>query len=280
MGANQSTESTTWTPGEFFNPSGNEENQPFALVILNQEITNLKLFETLYKNSKVVICADGGANRLYDAYTTDEDRISHAPACITGDLDSLRPDVHSYYSNLGVEIQKVTDQNTTDFGKCLSWISEQAQNSPPILTLPDDDASSSSPENSSEVKIFGMQPEITVLALGGFGGRVDHSFHSINTLYTTAHTHTVYLISSENITFLLPAGNNTIYTPHSIFGPTCGIIPVGHGTTMTTSGLKWDLHGQESRFGGLVSTSNHLKDDVVRVHLAHAPAVFTLEIRS
>jgi len=93
------------------------------------------------------------------------------------------------------------------------------------------------------------------------------------------NTHTIYLISSENVTFLLPVGNNTIYTPHAVFGPTCGILPVGHGSVMTTSGLEWDLHEQESKFGGLVSTSNHLKSEVIRVRLENAPAVFTLELR-
>ena len=73
----------------------------------------------------------------------------------------------------------MADQDSTDFGKCLSWISEQAKDFPPILTLPEDDGVV---ERGGEVKISGMQPEITVLALGGFGGRVDHSFHSV--LYT------------------------------------------------------------------------------------------------
>ncbi|CUS10247.1 unnamed protein product [Tuber aestivum] len=280
MGAEQSTETTIWTPGDFLDPSGDEDSQPFALLILNQDITNLKLFETLYKNSKLVICADGGANRLYDAYTTEEDRFSHAPTCIAGDFDSLRPEVQSYYSALGVEILKVADQDSTDFEKCLSWISEQAKDFPPILNLPEGYGTvEEEVESGSEVRISGMQPEITVLALGGFGGRVDHSFHSINILYTTMHTHTVYLISPENITFLLPVGYNTIHTPHSVFGPTCGILPVGRASVLTTSGLVWDLHGQESKFGGLVSTSNHLKSEVIHVHLEDAPVVFTLELR-
>ncbi|CAZ79964.1 unnamed protein product [Tuber melanosporum] len=282
MGAEQSTEATIWMPGDFFDSSGDEgeDNQSFALIILNQEITNLKLFETLYKNSKLVICADGGANRLYDAYTTEEDRFSHAPACIAGDLDSLRPDVQSYYSTLGVEILKVVDQDLTDFEKCLSWISEQSKGFPPILTPPGDYRTvEEEMESGNEVKISGMQPEITVLALGGFGGRVDHSFHSINILYRTAYTHSIYLISSENITFLLPVGDNTIFTPHSVFGPTCGILPVGYGSVMTTSGLVWDLQRQESKFGGLVSTSNRLESEVIHLHLEGAPAVFTLELR-
>jgi len=51
MGADQSIETTTWTPGDFLDPSGDEDNQHLVLMILNLEITNLKLFETLYKNS-------------------------------------------------------------------------------------------------------------------------------------------------------------------------------------------------------------------------------------
>ena len=88
--------------------------------------------------------------------------------------------MQSYYSTLGVEILKVADQDSTDFGKCLSWISEQAKDFPPILALPEDDGVlERKVESGNEVKISGIQPEITVLALGGFGGRVDHSFHSV-----------------------------------------------------------------------------------------------------
>lgn len=51
---------------------------------------------------------------------------------------------------------------------------------PPILPLPEEDGMvEGEVESGNEVKISGMQPEITVLALGGFGGRVDHSFHSV-----------------------------------------------------------------------------------------------------
>jgi thiamine pyrophosphokinase len=103
--------------------------------------------------------------------------------------------------------------------------------------------------------------------------------YQINVLHSTTNsTYSIFLLSTENLTFLLKPGHSTIRTPQTIFGPTCGLLPVGQPATVTTSGLEWNLTEQETKFGGLVSTSNHLKSDVVEVHTT-APLVFTLEIR-
>jgi len=38
------------------------------LLILNQPIASLEVFERLWRHTRFRICADGGANRLYDMF--------------------------------------------------------------------------------------------------------------------------------------------------------------------------------------------------------------------
>lgn len=68
-----------------------------------------------------IICADGGANRLYDAFP---DKLSNfLPAVVAGDLDSIRPDVQQHFQKAGSEIvDQSQDQDTTDLQKCLGEI--------------------------------------------------------------------------------------------------------------------------------------------------------------
>jgi hypothetical protein len=92
----------------------------------------------LWGASAYRVCADGGANRLYDATVAvlrgggeddgeeaaaEEDSYYDAnhhrdfdflPDLITGDLDSLRPDVRRYYESRGVPILRVEDQDYHD----------------------------------------------------------------------------------------------------------------------------------------------------------------------
>ena len=78
----------------------------------------------LWKKSTYRVCADGGANRLYEATVVEEDGegVNDSTRCcddflpnlITGDLDSLYPHVHEYYKSKGVEIVRVEDQDFHD----------------------------------------------------------------------------------------------------------------------------------------------------------------------
>ncbi len=55
------------------------------------------------------VCADGGANRLYDELpsmlpngicdSSEEARKAHLPDVIMGDMDSVRPDVQEFYTS-------------------------------------------------------------------------------------------------------------------------------------------------------------------------------------
>ncbi len=84
------------------------------------------------------ICADGGANRLYDEVPqllcsasdekTNQIRQQYLPQSIQGDLDSLRKEVKTFYAGNGVEITDLaSDQDSTDLQKCLRAVEKAAE---------------------------------------------------------------------------------------------------------------------------------------------------------
>ena len=101
------------------------------------------LLHSLWKNASVKICADGGANHLFNLslpstqYTEFNASQSNAsqytaasqshdscgsfiPDLIMGDLDSLDENVQNYYRTKNVEIVQDLNQDTTDFQKCMN----------------------------------------------------------------------------------------------------------------------------------------------------------------
>ncbi|KAI5792312.1 thiamine pyrophosphokinase [Pyronema domesticum] len=277
-GTTKKSDGTHWDPYSYFSPSINFPQDgpgPFALLILNQPIFNKSIFLNLWRKATLRVCADGGANRLFEALTPSE-RGLYLPTAIIGDLDSLRPSVRSFYSSHSVQINQDDDQNSTDFGKCMTFIS---LHDPSVCTESrrlSFRASIKPKKNADRTK------KLAVVALGGFGGRMDQSFHSIHALYTSQQgegiPRQVYLFSSESIAFLLRPGRNLLKTPRDHLGPSCGIIPVGGPAVVTTKGLEWNLEGQETRFGGLVSTSNHTVEDEVMVETTEQ-VLWTVEFR-
>ncbi|KAI7862515.1 thiamine pyrophosphokinase 1-like protein [Spinellus fusiger] len=196
------------------------------------------------------LCADGGANRLYDVLKTPEQRKQHLPDEIIGDLDSLRSEVKEYYLSVGVKVTRVRDQDSTDFMKCV-FLVEKSQRS------------------------------LDLVVLSGLGGRFDQTMATINMLYyikNKLQCQTV-LVSDENITILLDQGTHTIQCSDLEAGPTCGLIPVGAPATITTEGLQWNLENRLSVFGGMVSSSNAIVRPTVTVH-TDAPIVWTVEIKN
>jgi thiamine pyrophosphokinase len=64
------SETSNFEPAKFLAETGPPEHfrAPPDLLILNQPITNFTAFSRLWKNTGYRICADGGANRLFDMF--------------------------------------------------------------------------------------------------------------------------------------------------------------------------------------------------------------------
>lgn len=216
------------------------------------------------------VCADGGANRLYDA-TVDMANTCRiiVPTVIRGDLDSLRDEVKGHYQAKGSTIEQDPDQETNDLDKSLAVVLR-------------DWVKSDEPHR--------------VCIYGAFGGRFDQGMGCIQALYKwgEAFSNRLFLFDDHTYAILLPqVVRNEIRIPfygddpaneHDKTlvgeGPTCGLIPIGcRCEFVKTTGLKWNLDGASLEFGGLVSTSNRVMDDVVVVQSSH-PIIFTAEVSS
>jgi thiamine pyrophosphokinase len=206
---------------------------------------------------------------------------------VAGDFDSIRPAVREFYKSQRTVVEHDSDQDSTDFMKCVKFAKQH------------------------------LAPEFDLIVMGGLGGRVDQSFHSLHHLFlsafpaqlgaaaaaaaataeevesasplgpvpdgrldTTRVDTQVYLVSSESVTFLIPEGGAArVRTPCAYLGPTCGLIPLAGPTRITTHGLEWDVSDWSTSFGSRVSTSNHLLRDFTEIETVGNPILFTLELR-
>ncbi|KAA8646959.1 hypothetical protein EYZ11_013344 [Aspergillus tanneri] len=272
-----------WDPTQYFR--ADDPPTPFALVILNQPI-NEKAFSVLREHSCITICADGGANRYYEMMRRHGRESLDLPSLIIGDLDSIHPEIRTHYDNLGVPVIEDPDQYSTDFTKCLTYLHSHAHE---IV------AKKSGSRRPSQ------QP-LNIIILGGLGGRVDQAFSQIHHLYmmtqqqqqesSSALVGHLYLVSEESITFILRSGKNIIRTPgtnrpgSTVVGTeshfleeNVGIIPLSGPASITTAGFEWDVADWSTEIGGQISTSNHIRADVVEV-ASRTPVLFTLELAS
>ncbi|KAF9186670.1 hypothetical protein BGZ50_002382 [Haplosporangium sp. Z 11] len=255
----------------------------FALIILNQPIRiRRQLFDNVWQNAKYRFCADGGANRLYDLLDTDEERTKYLPDYIRGDLDSLRDPVKDYYLAKGVPVERVSDQDSTDFMKCVELVRDRdpQPGSSALVSSPDLSDSSVPNGEDQETERGNCGRKLAIVALGGIGGRFDQSMSSIHYLYILNRERQAVLVSNESIVVVLADGTHEITCNLEIEGPSCGVIPVGSSeATLTLTGLKWDVENWKTSFGGQISTSNVLIGSKVIVQ-TDAPVVWTTELMS
>ncbi|KAJ9121988.1 hypothetical protein QFC24_004571 [Naganishia onofrii] len=342
------------------------ECNPFALIILNQPVTRPDILQRLWHTAGVKICADGGGNRVHDTFQsfrvapeeeTRDVRESFLPDIIKGDLDSLRPDVQSYYASKGVRIIKDGDEYSTDLQKCIQHVEEMEQAYSaagekmwiPIVILGGlsgrlDQTTSvlsllhklrkrteQSSKNGSSMDSRGRQtsPPTSQTTLvsstySAINASHDRSIPGSVTLPTGEELYISYaddgesleaagrrvargvgkrdikVINDDCIAWALDSGTHEITIDHSLFGQTCGVLPLGvEESRVQTAGLKWDFGKLNIRtrlsssvaevitaldwltsFNTQISTSNHLLPENPSVTVTTTRPVFwTMEIR-
>ena len=247
-----------------------------TLILLNQPIEKEAVLRLIAKSS-LIICADGGANQLYDCLQEDE-RLLYLPNAVVGDLDSVRVEVKDFYLSNGVHVEKVFDQNHTDLEKCIRYVTSHQK--------------IHKPENLIQMYKLGRKGRVyryapnKILAYPAFGGRMDHTLSALHALAQyrsempecAIHTEVV-LLSNESLMLLLEIGETKLYLSESFeLKAGCGLIPLGtNEVSLCTTGLKWNLgiYNQESNsvhrkmdtlaFGHFISTSNETTKRYIRV---------------
>jgi thiamine pyrophosphokinase len=251
------------------------------LVILNRPLANVEALATIWENTVYRVCADGGANRLYDVLSSEIDSKSSTfvsagnfncplpaaslneiqlPDMIVGDLDSLRDDVKAFYLGSGhTGILEDGDKYSTDFGKSIKLLASQTAE-----------------------KDTGND----VLILGSLSGRVDQGLGILHELYREAKSHPewqLWLISEASISFLLRPGSTRIEglkavgdNEEPVFTPNVGVLPIFGPARISTHGLEWDVIDWATEMGKNVSTSNHVVESEIQIQ-TDAWVLFTVE---
>ncbi|TMW62092.1 hypothetical protein Poli38472_009585 [Pythium oligandrum] len=160
-----------------------------------------ELFWNLWSNAEVTMCADGGANRLYDHSCKVEAQDLVIPQYIKGDLDSLRDDVRAFYESKGTKVVHDPDQDSNDLDKCLQLLRDLQK-----------------PES----------PKFSVMIFGAMGGRFDQEIQNINALFRWDSVfEQIMLLSEETTTRLLRPGFHHVVEPNLHFETrTCGLVPL------------------------------------------------------
>ncbi|BGO96564.1 putative KEX1 protein [Rhodotorula toruloides ATCC 204091] len=275
------TDATLWDTHSLLSSSHNTASSTSspppprnALIILNSPLPPQPLFRRLWDAASLRFCADGGANRLFDRFVRGKDRAEDGwddeldgderkwlPDLVLGDLDSLREDARRYYEGKGVRVEQDPDEYSTDLGKTVARLSSLESSSP-------------------------SQAPYQLIIVGGLSGRLDQTVHTLHALTLLAEKEgreRVWTVGRESAAVVLKKGKHHLKLDLSLFGRTCGILPLGTSSAyVTTTGLEWNLgpndHMYPTSLSTAVSTSNHLVKEDVTVETDVA-VIWTMEVR-
>lgn len=225
-------------------------------------------------SAAIRITVDGGTNRWLSWLRRHklEDKLKQ-PNFITGDMDSCFNESLTFFNESRV-IQTV-DQDETDFTKSLRvlepFVDEMNLENVVVLC-----------ETSGRIDqiLANINSELTCrcrcVCVGLMNDLVSALFK--NHLRPPEISRPVFMLSDNSISWLLSDGHHDIHIPENVKNLWCSMVPF-EPTTVTSSGLKWNLTNQTMRYGGIVSTSNKYdtNEDTVKITTDH-PLLWSMGI--
>ncbi|KAK9503888.1 hypothetical protein O3M35_010354 [Rhynocoris fuscipes] len=220
----------------------------YAVLILNRPISlPTKLMESLWNGASIRSTVDGGTTNWFDYVEKHELKLKNKyPDIISGDFDSISPELLKKCEEHGVYVEKTPDQDYTDFEKAI-WV----------------------------IKRRYTKQLDSIIAIIDNADRLDHTFSNLNTLYRVRQSifpetnTTAFILSSVSLTWILEPGQHSISIPSYLRDNQvwCGILPFKPVKNhITTTGLKWNLENNSVEFGGLISSSNTYDSNEVTVN--------------
>ena len=193
-----------------------------VLVVLNSPGISSTTLRWLIRRADLCVCADGGANRVFDssppAKASGSEGVSTGsagflPHAVTGDLDSLRPDVRRFYESRGVPVVETPDQNRNDFQKCVAHVLDEEKG------LARQDA---------RLRRSGGKAEVTIrrnlLVAGAMGGRFDQTVCNMSVALRLAEDgafHSIALFSDDSMVIPLLPGKHRVLSDAAVEANPC-----------------------------------------------------------
>lgn len=210
-----------------------DENARFCfrspVTLIGGGVVDKTVLAQARSRAPVLVAADGGAN----AFRTDRSAL----AAVVGDLDSLQ-DVEAWRDALGARVVELTEQETTDFEKCLY---------------------------SVDAPYY--------LAVGFLGGQWDHSLSAVHMLLKR-YDRRVILLGDEELLFLAPRRWRISLPVKS----RVSLFPLRRVEATRSAGLRWGLDGVTLEIGAQVGTSNETASPDVEMDLAGESAWSSLVV--
>ncbi len=192
-----------------------------ALILANGKSPTRSLLLRYRKQAEFFVCADGGAN-----YAAD---LGERPDLIIGDLDSIKTATVRKFQS--VTTRRISDQNSTDLEKALSWLIRK---------------------NYSDI-----------IVLGATGGRVDHLAGNLSALGKFSKRARVTFVD-ESGELRAVGSQMTLDAPA---GTTISLIPLTKCEGIVTHGLRWELLNGTLELGVREGTSNVVKSGPVTIRV-------------